>query len=277
MDFDETCFDTFRPVVGGIDVEAAYAIALREVLGEKGLEIFISQGLNNRAPAQIIDDILAEDPSLLTGALQLAMAELDHLVPQGLGVSECEIDPHKRIVERMVRVKLRYLLRQVGRYPPRGDIWPAPCKGFCEFWLEVQQQKERTNLVTAILSSGHHVFIQKVFEIYGLTVPDVIVSDDTIRALPAKACWKHCSKPSAVPYQLAQAELARRGFGRQEAAQSLFIGDDLAKDGGLAEAAGISFFHFTSGPSTAQFVFSNWGVLTDSMREGSILNLIKGR
>ena len=91
-------------------------------------------------------------------------------------------------------------------------------------------------VVTAIISSGHDVFIERVFELYKLSPPDILISDDYMRRhelrlyKPDLDIWEHV---------LAGA----RRLGRQPRT-SIYIGDSRHQDGGLARNALIKFLQF---------------------------------
>jgi hypothetical protein len=240
FDFDNNAFWTATPPRGGIGVAAAYELAVDEVLGARALTAYREGGgLRNRTPSEVVQELVPDR----------SYSEISELA------------------EQLVAVKLSHLVNQIGL--PVGDsFWPTPCDGFVSFWRWLAKQEIRTG----VISSGHTAFIEQVFQLYSLRLPDVIVSDDDIRRRHyASLRWR--VKPGTFQFTLARLRLARE-YGESRTSPSFhdkssitYFGDDALKDGGLAQAAGVCFGHFDPQASvevTADgFRFPSWKWVQD--------------
>lgn len=193
-DFDGTAADTFSKNPKGIGVNEAYSLAIKNLFGEEGMEIYEEFGsLKNRAPEEVVKQILyiGNADFLIRSAEKCFDARsksLNRLVPDGKGaplewVPGDEIKTIKTITEMLVLIKLSYLMEEIGSQLPNGKTWPEPCQGFLDFLRVVNllQKKEHIPIKLAIISSGHEIFIQKTFRIWGFAPPDIIVTDDDMR------------------------------------------------------------------------------------------------
>ena len=135
------------------------------------------------------------------------------------------------LTERLVCIKIDFLTSQIGNTLQDGALWPRLTLGFDSFWNQIRSDE---TVFTAILSSGHQAFIQKTFEVHGLVLPHLIVTDDELRVLP-----EPLSKPDGRLWDFLLGKA-----GRTHLQNAVYIGDDKAKDGGLAQNASVRFLHF---------------------------------
>ncbi len=282
LDFDETIAHTFEPSPNKLDVAKSYSLAVREVLTEVGLGIYNEQGgLQNRAPQELVYDILASASDtqreiILYAAEKFLEANRDGLqglVPKGKGAPLIWSDDSVSTVsELLVRAKLSYTLGEIG------DEWPRPTKGFLDFYRSVDEHcDEDVAIDFAVVSSGHDLFIEKTFDTWGLKRPGILVTEDEIRGLKFPKEVERRVKPSAFPLALAHFKWMRknrmmtdeniRDRGEKTKPRIVFIGDDPKKDGGMAERSGILFgrfgeqFTLSPGMRPNSFIFGDWGEL----------------
>ena len=287
LDFDQTCFDTFQENPKGIGVHKAYELAIKEIFGDVGLKVFKDAGgLKNGAPEEIVDMILDDSSvSLFKNAEDCFDARnktLKRLVPQGKGaplewISYNENLLRKTISELLVLIKMSLLYDEVGSKFPDGEKWPQPCLGFLEFFHAIEElRKGGIDIQIAILSSNHEKFIRKTFSIWDLSPPDIIVSDDDMRGRAYPETVDRRVKPSSFLFDLVHERWIGRGVLFSEYARHIelnmesrkrmmYFGDDLNKDGGLAENAGVLFGLFDSDQkegilnnSEELFLFKDW-------------------
>lgn len=219
-DFDGTIALTHEPAPNGMTVPLAYEVAVVRVFGHSALQQYQAEGgLNNRAPLEIVRQLA---PGMDTSTL------------------------YQR-AEDLVEVKLAHLMSEVGNRSADGERWPRPTSGFVSFWRGISP---RSDIDTAVVSSGHQAFIEKFFDVQGLGQPDILVTDDDMRPLMTTYEPEQLVKPSAFLLQMAHARSAarRRRLGlvppvvpRDRVA---YVGDDLVKDGRLADNAAVEFVHF---------------------------------
>lgn len=220
FDFDGTQALTNEPGPMGMNVERASLLAVTKVLGADALYRYLRDGgLKNRAPGQVIDDLKTyEDPVARTHA-----------------------------IDDFIAYKLGLLTAQVGKRLDGNAFWPRPVPGFTEAWDRLQgYQQEGGRVNTAIVSSGHTGFIEKFYDLNGLPLPQVVVTEDTIRTEVPEADYGVYVKPGARLMELVHAKWAAlHGLSPQQAgdmaARTVYVGDDPVKDGGLARNSGASF------------------------------------
>ncbi|OGK18150.1 hypothetical protein A3G67_00820 [Candidatus Roizmanbacteria bacterium RIFCSPLOWO2_12_FULL_40_12] len=282
LDFDGTIADTFTPSPNDIGVESSYFLAVADVLGEEGSKIYNEGGgLRNRAPQEVVYEILQNATStqrknLLDCARSFLLAhgdELHDLVPEGKGLSLewREDDPVSIVSELVVRCKLGYSYGEIG------GKWPLPTEGFIDFRRSLTQlNNDGVAVDLAIVSSGHDLFIDRVFKTWGLEAPSILITDDTLRGKKYPKEVERRVKPSAFPLALAHFEwLKERGLwvrameglsdlARRTRPNIAFIGDDPHKDGDMAERARITFGLFKKGDAfqpdlaPSRFKFGDW-------------------
>lgn len=293
-DFDGTLARTFDPSPSGIDVNEAYAYAVKSIFGKAGLEIYaMLGGLKNRAPSELITELLQNEHQgqLVERArnfFQKKKKLLNIVIPPGKGAplewkSDELWDPRGTITEILVRCKLSRLMTEIGTMTSCGSKWPEPCKGVMEFVNFLRELKnDKYNIRLAILSSGHEEFIRRTFAVWGLNYPTVTVTDDDLRGREYPDSHQRV-KPSATLFDLlhlAWAEsnhkaiepLRLLNFVRETRPRMMYIGDDHSKDGKLAEASGVPFGWFCENRSsvlslqTPSFLFSDWKNLISFFR-----------
>lgn len=205
LDFDGTIANTFEPSPSGLGVKESYEIAVRHLFGQSALNQYdLKGGLRNRSPREVVVE------------LQLAG------FGKGLEVTGA--------TDELVGLKIDCLINQIGQTLDDGAMWPRLTTGFADFWKQVVTN---TSMFTAIVSSGHRAFIEKTFLMHGLGLPKFMVTDDELRSLP-----EPLSKPDPRLWQHLLDE-AKVSF-----PSAFYIGDDQAKDGGLARNARVPFLHF---------------------------------
>lgn len=217
-DFDGTLFNTGIDSPNGLNVKVACEKAIYDLFKERGREVYNGQlgGLQNREPGELMSLMLT-----------------------ALGINVVTI---REATELFVRRKLDYLVPEISR------DWPRPYPGVVDFFKDVQEGKYP--LEVAVVSSGHEKFIQRAFEVNGIDAPTNMATSDDIRSRtqPNRPLYK----PN--PYQLAVVH--RRWMGRENGFMSskyvdldhgkgrlAYVGDDIVKDGGLAEISLIPFIH----------------------------------
>ncbi|MBU2632371.1 hypothetical protein KKG52_01525 [Patescibacteria group bacterium] len=267
FDFDGTIARTFEPSPSNLDVREAYRRGIRSVFGEKGAETYKKiGGLKNNAPTELVQRMLDADTNgrLREHALSLL----------GKGLIFIE-DPLKDITELLIAEKLACLESEIGKEMPDGSIWPKQCEGFSKFWGALQGLKqEGIDITTGIVSSGHTDIIKRVFGLYELTEPDIIVSEDEIRPRRHPIEISRRAKPGQLQMALLHKEWLElksggtRVIGLSQKALStrdniVYFGDDPYKDGKLAEGARVTFGLLSPNGNVpllneGQFSFRNW-------------------
>lgn len=249
-DNDGTLFNTFEQSPTGYGVHEAYGQALLDIFGHEALAIFKKNGLKNRAPGQVIELVLAqghmgkmvENAKIFFNKAQVC--KLDNLVPEGKGHKLIWDDDnlHPLFTELLVRVKLSYLMKNIGSKNSDGTLWPRIYPGVREFIDTLKWHGD-----FGIISSGHDLFIQKSFEIYGIECPEIMVTDDDIRSLSFKN-KSLISKPSPYLIHLA---LRQWKYGDMPPSDGIvYTGDDMQKDGQMATNTSVPFIYFD--PQTSE-------------------------
>lgn len=265
FDFDGTIADTFAKSPNGVDVVAAYEHALDTMFGKIGVLESVG-GLKNRAPTELVRDILQTQPGLLAQGLRAYerhRERLASLMPKGKGIALTPLNGQNRVDllgELLVRLKLELLLREVG------PAWPRPFDGVLELFRELNAADKNI----AIITSGHEPFIRKCFREWGVPCPTIVLSDDDLRPLPGSIEEK--SKPSRIliHYLLMMAHQARVSVRWHDV---VYFGDDLRKDGGLARNAGLPFGWFNPARKEADIplrsddrTIASWNEVRASLR-----------
>lgn len=257
FDFDETIAQTFQKSPGGIGVREAYSLAIGDVFGEKALS---DHEFKNQTPTEIVNSILSS-----TGSHQYIdqakvffesnLSRLQAQVPPGKGFPLVWSDDHPEQIatELVVRQKLAYLLSQVGSRFADETIWPMPTPGFIELWRNINFNEEFSSVVkTAVISSGHDLFIRNFFDLWSLPEPNILVTEDDVRGRKYPKELDRRAKPGLLQFALVHQQwMALEGMGNfnlQEASEArsrmIYFGDDLRKDGLLAEGARVPFGWF---------------------------------
>lgn len=254
-DYDRTIADTFTPSPNGITVERAYRYAIGDIFGSEQL-FDDSGGLKNRAPAEIVIAILSLDRGLKDIGHQYYerhKRELRGLVPKGKGVHLQHPGLIDMLTETLVRVKLRYLLGEIC------ETWPKPYDGF----LDTLEELRRQNLHFAIITSGHDLFVERTFKLWGAPQPAFMVTDDDMRTLGLPA--DQACKPSPLLIDLLKGKIKQAEGKRAEPNIKVYLGDCQVKDRGLAWNAKLRFGWFNpdgvprpQGFGRNEFEFSRW-------------------
>lgn len=263
FDFDGTIADTFKKGPNLVGVNEATNNGIKDIFDELGVSRLKELGgLSNRAPSELINLILkTSDREMLIKRAQDFFEkkgeELSLIVPKNKSVPLVwyEKNIEQLITELFVRQKLSYLLEQVGKHTADGQIWPPLAQGFSEFWGVLQKLKrEELPIDTVVISSGHDIFIDRVFKLYNLTLPDIVVTEDDIRGKKYPKEIERRVKPGELPLAMAHFTwLKQQGMDqlnfdlqttREVKERMIYFGDDLNKDRKLSEGARINFGFF---------------------------------
>ncbi len=278
FDFDGNIAQTFKTAPNIVGVNEACEQAVIALFGLKGEERLKELGgLRNRSPRELIELILevthTKYYSFVQSAhnyFQMHKDTLSGYVPEGKGYPFAwnKNDAVSIITELFIRVKLDILTKQIGTLLPNGSKWPEPCFGVPAFFEAISNQKKREpqSIQTAIISSGHDLFIQKVFEMWNIPCPSILLTDDTMRKMQFEEKGKpeKYMKPSPYLLEIVSNEFQKQNNGQPPDKNTMFyFGDDLSKDGMLAQNFGIRFGLFSetgmpSVPSSKGFTFCNW-------------------
>ncbi len=229
FDFDNTLARTSDPSPNNMNIDKSYKMAINEIFGEEGLEIYEKTGgLRNEAPGEVVQRITA------------------------LGF----FPEKKNYPELLVEKKLAVLMSEIG------EEWPLPYPGVKSFLAEA---KER-GYSLGIISSGHEAFIRKTFEFWKVPCFDVIVTDDDFRGV-AKKSKPNPALFSYFCRKWAEKEGWQKSVHHQFTwinwKSLVYFGDDLEKDGEFARLSGVPFFHFCQFSSFQEkkniIQFKKWG------------------
>lgn len=259
-DSDGTICNPFELSPKGIGIEKAYKLAVKDIFGQQGLNIYNKNGgLNNRSPTQVITSLIELGGKKLLDKSYKSLMDypnhLDGLIPIGKGVplEWKSDDPVPVLTELMVRYKLSYFINEIGSILPDGSIWPKLYPGFSLFFNNLKNNK---NSEFGIISSGHEIFIKKVFEVHKLEPPKIIITDDDTRGLTHLPAPQR-SKPSKILISMAIDQFMQQNqiskidthFFKNH---TVYTGDDIYKDGMLAINYGIQFLLFDPLKKTKQ-------------------------
>ena len=266
-DFDGTVANTFAESPNGVNVYEAYRYAIKELFGGVGLKVYEeSGGLQNRAPEEIVLNMLRQDnhSAVLSKNAEKCFDKhnktLKRLVPVGKGSplewvsSEDSFRNHRTMAEMLVLLKMSFLIKEIGAQYNDGASWPEPCPEFIDFYrfLEKLNENSELDIQFAILSSGHDVFIQKTFELWGLKSPEIMVTDDDMRGASYPESMDRRVKPSSYLFDLIQSQWLGKIMKEDNLARLIeqvmycrdrmvYFGDDSVKDGELARNAKVPF------------------------------------
>lgn len=255
-DFDGTIGDTFRKSPHDIDVKTAYRFAVGDIFGDEAYYDAIG-GLQNRAPVEIVTSILQHDHALGKRGHEYFLRhcrELAHLVPEEKGIRN-RINPGlvDELTETLVRVKLKYLVEEIS------PQWPKPFDGFPEEYEEL----ERQGVSTAIITSGHDVFLDRVFRVWGLKHPRFTVTDDDLRMFDLE--YEQKCKPSPFLWEVLGLRMSTILHAPVRPSVRCFVGDCPVKDRGLALRGNVRFGWFNPEkklpqhePGPTEFELHSW-------------------
>lgn len=306
-DFDSTIANTFKIGPRGIGVNEATNNAIKDIFGQPGTALLKKLGgLSNRAPSELINLLLktTDREKLIESAKKFfkekapnlsMMVDKNKAVP--LTWDENNNNIEQLIAELFVRQKLSYLLEQVGEKTADGQVWPPLTQGFLEFWTNLHRlKKEGLPVDMAIISSGHDEFINRVFKLYNLEPPNILISEDDIRGRKYPKEIERRVKPGELPlalthfYWLKEQGMNQLNFDLETATEvkrrMIYFGDDLNKDRKLSEGARIPFGFFVpenlilTEPGNV-FAFKDWRTIGKLLKtnkrmfiEGQPLNRI---
>jgi len=293
FDFDNTVAHTFLHIPNESDniVVGAYGQALNMIWEKDAFELLHSvNGLKNRAPGELIRAILEQAEKELPGSRQSLITKakaafhdkfmgkpmnerLSACVASGKGFPWIWDDkkPEQTITEFLVRAKLNTLLVKIGEH------YPTPCPGFVQFYQKLRCQEPGSYNVSGIISSGHEVFIKQTFAAWKIKCPCLLLTDDDLRG-STKIDYVQAAKPNPILVDMLYriwlksqfSSLAARQFQEFKEvakARTIYFGDDLNKDGGLAKNAGVRFGYFNpnydpekgnENAGSGNFVFYDW-------------------
>ncbi len=289
FDFDGTLFKTLLPSPRGRDVNTASRWAVYQIFGELGIKIYDAQGgLENRAPSELVKDILYGKPNkgpevspqnrdeLVRHAAiffdeNISDLETDIPSKRGINLSWEDGTPQSVISELFVKTKLHALMSEIS------PQWPLPCKGFTEFWQTLQELKQRgLQLDIGIVSSGHELFIKKVLELWNLQF-DIVITEDEVRESPLPTEGR--TKPGPLPILLALKEWQNfpgRVHGENAVyapmleGRVMYVGDDVKKDVGMAEKVGLVGGHFQDNDQPLTIETDGWKMQFHDWRDFGI-------
>lgn len=281
-DSDGTIFNTFESSPNGVDVKEAYNFAIQKVLGGIAFKIYNEAGgLRNRAPAQVVAFLMRSEYAVhfLETAERFfkndkEMKKLEGLIPTGKGAPLVwnNYDHIPLLTELLVLVKLNYLMEHVGAKLSNNERWPRMFNGVDRFIYCLEQEH---GIDFCVLSSGHEFFIQKCFNIHGLSYPTIMVTDDDMRSKTHFSVEER-SKPSPVLMQYIKEKWAERhNLLPQNITETkiAYTGDDLLLDGMTAQSAKARFWHFFPEGGTKSSLnngkysrFQDWNTLTEMVR-----------
>lgn len=297
-DFDGTAFNTFLSSPNGMDVKEAYRQSLDDIFGQGIGEWFLANiGLNNKAPSQVITDLLSNADGhrerLMSNAWSFFEAQrgnLGDLIPECRdGTLSWNHDfPEITLTQMLVLKKLKHLMDEVGKQNGDGKVWPQPCEGFLNFAKIVSNFKKGGLPVDiAIISSGHESFIKKVFETWNIQQPDVLVTEDDIRQRTHPIEPEIRFKPGVFPLALAHHKwLKQQGLSGTaligevipSKKRIMYIGDDPDKDIKMAQKGHVEGYLFphTSWKQLAGALTNNKHLLDGRSLQEVLPHLRKG-
>lgn len=223
-DFDGTKFLTSETAAGILTVTDAYAEGIRDSLGICAVDQFLAQGGHqHRTPAEIIADLCAD----------------------------ADVREIESLSTRLIAAKIAILTEQIGKKLSDGALWPRPTEGFVSLWEGLDRYAPLgVGMTTADVSAGHVPFIHQTYDTHGLKRPDLVITDDLLvdefdlgdvspeeRAKPSTLLLEVTSALWIAELGLAQSTVDTESFKEN----TLYIGDSLEKDGGMARNYGVDF------------------------------------
>ena len=256
-DFDGTAANTLDGVHGAV------LKALISVFGPTVEPLYKKVGgLKNRAPRELVEALLKEGTAELSilafRFLERNKNKLNGYVPEEKAIPLIwdDDDPLTIMTELFVLQKLRILIRGIST-KSGPNSWPQLMTGFKEKWEELSKNP---NVFTVVLSSGHDIFINMVFDLWGLTRPDLMLTDDDARFATYKGGEALCKPDSRLMDKVLVDLRERTGI---DEFSMIYFGDDLIKDGKLAENSGVPFFHFDLNNQNEHVnSFNDWSILS---------------
>lgn len=261
LDYDGTAFETSQQSPNGINVEHAYYLALEEIFGIDMANVFKEEGLRNRAPLEIIHDLLYfeyDEPEVNKFRDRyIGVARLSYMISNNQSPSDYspEDDAWKpenvesTLTNFLVEKKLGHLMKEVGEVGKDGKIWPQPCEDFSDFFRTAHDLHDSDYPIDiAIISSGHEPFIRKTFKIWELPQPHILVTDDDIRDKKYPLEKARRVKPGPLPLAIAhqkwrkQQQILPLDFvkdAEESRRRMMYIGDSFGTDIRMAIQSGV--------------------------------------
>lgn len=214
-DFDGTIARTQEPSPNGMTVDRASRLAVQETLPEFTKQYDEQGGLNNRAPIEVIRDLLPD----------ATPAE------------------HEEFCGQYIAAKLGYTRTEIGARFSNGDVWPRLIPGYRDFHKKVQRFPYTDHM---LFSSSHEYDVRLIYEAWGLEWPLIFATE----AMSAQAIKHEVAlpvKPSPLLVDFALEEWREVGDidatipDRLLRENTVAIGDDLMKDGTGAVLSRIAF------------------------------------
>lgn len=229
FDFDGTQFLTSETTAEGIDVNQAYFLSIQRHIGEEAARKFSQDGGHDHRP-----------PNQIVQAVAVSMNE-----------NELE-----SLSGRVTNTKLEILTDQIGKPTTAGHPWPRPSDGFIETWEKIYDAKnQQTPIGTSVISAGHTLFEQKVFDLWKLPQPDMYLTADLVEALSIDLPMEDQVKPAPMLVRIAQElwiyklQRTQEAFKRLNLLPNLLrtvhVGDSLEKDGQLAINCDVEFIELS--------------------------------
>ncbi len=256
IDFDGTAAKTFVPSPNGRNVETGYRYGLEQLFGSATLLDEIG-GLGNRSAAEVIAAVVHNDSArhrLGVARARPLMRELQHVSCTSYRGSK--LHGRELLVETLVLLKLSHLLSEIG------PEWPLPYLGVRQYLASLKQR----GVETAIISSGHEVFIRKTFAQWGTPCPRFMITDDDVRRM----CGDDPRLTKPNPFMFDLLKLRVGGVTGAHGPERIvhYLGDCPIKDRGLAKNAGVRFGWFNPEHKPPpddfgdnEFEFHSWSAL----------------
>lgn len=267
--FSGTIANTEELSLGKENLYSVYRLAITQMFGERGEYLLWQRGGigNINYIQKLFFELLAD---------KICVSH----VCQYLGIHSYNLykeDPISIVFQEFTKLSIKLLKNVVGTLTSNGEVWPNIYTGFSKFRSSLKSGQ----IDLGIISSGFSEFINSVFDKSQIDRPEFCVTlDDRIENLSIS--WESKVKPSPMLIANAIEQWSRLHFKcgmnmEYALANTVLIGDDLELDGKMAEAFNLPFWYFTS--DVNNFVlsehprihpFSNWGQLTNALKEGKL-------
>ncbi len=278
--FSQTIAKTHIKNLRNFNIDDAYDNAIQTIFGYEGLQKYLEYGgLQNRSPAEVIISLVPYSSIWDNAKLYLDINNIS--IPKNKDIVHT-------LIKQLIKININSLADNIGALCPQTELWP-PLYPNVNMFLSHLSNKQ---VDFGIISSGHEVFIRKVFEYYGMDQPLFCVTPDDKFELYGMD-WKSKTKPST--YLIASAmqkwiaswsddfkqRVQESGQDCMEYAchNAVYIGDDLKLDGYMANNAGIPFLLFYPDDSVQIHFegehrkFSLYSQLIDALDTGILFKL----
>lgn len=287
FDFDQTIVETFESSPNGIGVEKAYDMSVFNIFGDVGRNIYknVLGGLQNKAPSELVQLLISsdsEDRLIKKASIFYSnnVLRLLAVLPENIKADDQEWDTRSEklmdlLTWMLAAEKLSFLSSEIGEKLPDGQKWPRVCRGFLDFYksIETINNQGEIKIDRGIISSGHTEFIRKTFSSIGLNLPEYLITDDNLRGVKNIPIERK-TKPGPYPFALIHRQwLKDTGLSAENKSNIVYFGDDLKKDGGMAEKCRVSFGWFNKNSSIpyeiseSGFLFNDWALVQKVLNE----------